>query len=274
MAPLSGDRAAVPPASLSDDELLHRVSTLAARSRAAEVDLLRHLAEVDARGLYAREACPSMFVYCTRVLRFSEAEAYMRITAARVGREHASLLAALADGRLHLSALVRLAPHVTGDNVESLVARAAGRSKREVMELVAELAPRPDVATTIRALPDTAVGAVPRREPVAPTAGASLSSSLVAGRPFAELPRPPVDRIPRRRRPLHSAHRYSVRTEYRRLLSRSRLARFGPPSLPPPTSSRSPPAAIASSSRRTVHCGTSSSACATSSAWPSGSWLT
>jgi hypothetical protein len=63
------------------------------------------------------------------------------------------LLTMLRDGRLHLSAVARLASHLTPDNREALLNRAAHRSKREIEELIAELKPRADVRPTIRRLP-------------------------------------------------------------------------------------------------------------------------
>ena len=42
--------------SLSDDELLRRLSDLLAQSRRVEWVLVAHIAEVDARRLFAREA--------------------------------------------------------------------------------------------------------------------------------------------------------------------------------------------------------------------------
>ncbi len=59
----------------------------------------------------------------------------------------------LADGRLHLSGIARLAPHLTRQNSEAILKRASGMSYREVRELVCELEPKPDVAPTIRKLP-------------------------------------------------------------------------------------------------------------------------
>jgi hypothetical protein len=70
-----------------DEELLRRLSELLRHSRRA------HVGEVDARRLYAREASPSMFAYCTQVLHLSEFEAYLRITVARAARLHPVLLA-------------------------------------------------------------------------------------------------------------------------------------------------------------------------------------
>ena len=46
---------------LSDDELLRRLSELLRNSRRVESDLVAHIGEVDERRLYAREAAPSMF---------------------------------------------------------------------------------------------------------------------------------------------------------------------------------------------------------------------
>jgi hypothetical protein len=139
--------------SISDDELLRRLVELVGQSRRVEADLVAHIGEVDARRLYAREASPSLFAYCTEILHLSEAEAYLRIAAARASREHPTLLAMLGDGRLHLSAIAKLAPHLTPDNRETLLERATHKSKRQVEELVAELAPRPDVPALMRKLP-------------------------------------------------------------------------------------------------------------------------
>ncbi len=146
-------------ARIPDDELIGRLRSLIADSRRVEADLLAHLGEVDARRLFAREAVPSLFEYCTRVLRFSEQEAYLRITVARCSRRHPAILPMLRDGRLHLSGVARLAPHLTADAV-GLLGRAAGRTRRQIDELLAEIAPRPDAATIVRRLPDRWAGSL------------------------------------------------------------------------------------------------------------------
>ena len=138
---------------LSDDELLVRLSNVLKQSRRGESELVAHIAEVDDRRLYAREACPSMFSYGTDVLHLSEAEAYLRIATARASRRHPALLTMLDDGRLHLSGIAVLAPHLTDTNCEELLARATHKTKRELLVLVAEIAPKPDVAPSIRKLP-------------------------------------------------------------------------------------------------------------------------
>jgi hypothetical protein len=60
----------------------------------------------------------------------------------------------LADGRLHLSAIALLAPHLTAQNRDALLARATHKTKRQIEELVAEIAPRPDAPAVIRKLPE------------------------------------------------------------------------------------------------------------------------
>ena len=92
---------------IPDDELLRRLADLVGRARRLDADVVAHIAEVDARRLYAREAMPSMFVYCVETLRLGEHEAYLRIAAARASREYPILPDLLGDGRVHLTGLAR-----------------------------------------------------------------------------------------------------------------------------------------------------------------------
>jgi hypothetical protein len=137
---------------ISDDDLLRGLSELLKNSRRVEAELVAHISEVDCRRLYARTSS-SMFTYCTRVLHMSEYEAYSRIKAARAVRKHPVLLDMLADGRLHLSGIVLLRPHLTKANRDSVLKRAIHQSKRRIKELIAEISPKPDVPATIRKLP-------------------------------------------------------------------------------------------------------------------------
>ena len=157
----------VSPKKLSDDELLCRLSALLQQSRRVESELVAHIAEVDARGLYESQACPSMFACCTEVLHLSEWEAYHRIAVARATREYPVLLEMLRDGQLHLSGIAKLAPHLTKSNRETVLTRAAHKSKRQIEVLVAELAPRPDVPTVVRKLPERKSTMLPSPAPPA-----------------------------------------------------------------------------------------------------------
>jgi len=140
---------------LPDPVLLRGLATLVAQDRATTAALLAHLAEVDERRLYLPAAHPSMYAYCIHELHLSEDAVFKRIQVARVARRFPAIFPALADGRLHLSAVVLLAPHLTKENAGELLAAAAHRTKSEVEQVLAERFPRPDVPGLVRALSAT-----------------------------------------------------------------------------------------------------------------------
>jgi hypothetical protein len=191
---------------LSDDALLSGLADVLRQSRRSESELIAHIGEVDVRRLYAREACPSLFVYCTSVLHLSEAEAYLRITAARAARDHPQLLEMLADGRLHLAGIERLAPHLTLDCRDVLLSRAVHKSKRQIEVMLAEWAPRPDVPDMVRKLPDRPI-LEPSGEGEAPAL--ELRPDGVPGAPAPEVSHHPVPAPPAMIQPL-SPTRYKV----------------------------------------------------------------
>jgi hypothetical protein len=106
---------------LSDCDLIAEVNRLANSERTAIANLVAGLGEMDARRLYLGQGCSSMFTYCTHVLHFAEHAAFNRIEAARAARRFPIILTLLADGRVHLSALRLLAPHLTAEIVISVV---------------------------------------------------------------------------------------------------------------------------------------------------------
>ena len=139
-------------ANLSNADLLARLQLLAGRAREDTVEMVAHLSELEVRGVHLGEGYGSLFVYCTDALRLSEHEAYNRVVAAKVARAFPLILDGLADGSLNLTTVRLLAPLITAENHRDLLARAAGRSKREVEALVASLSPQPDVVPRIRRL--------------------------------------------------------------------------------------------------------------------------
>jgi hypothetical protein len=144
----------IPLQELSNTALLEETARLASRERGATAALIAAIAEVDARRLYLGESCPSMFVYCTRVLHLSEHAAYDRIEAARLSRRFPAILAQLEDGALTLTNVRLLGPHLTHANADALMTEAAHKSRSEVERLIARLRPQPDVPAAIRKLPE------------------------------------------------------------------------------------------------------------------------
>ena len=139
--------------SLSDGALLQSLNRVVADARRVEAEVVAHIAEVDKRRLYEGQACSSMFAYCTEVLHLSESEAYLRISVARAARRFPQIPELLAGNQLHLTAVAKLARHLTKENAGSVLSRAVHQSKRRVEELVASLAPRADAPAGIRKLP-------------------------------------------------------------------------------------------------------------------------
>ena len=167
--------------SLSDHDLLDRIAALAGKEREASAELVAHLAALDARpSVYAARGFGSLFNYCTEALRLSEDAACNRIIAARACLRFPAILESLASGAMSLTSVRLLHRHLTLENHQGVLARAGGRSRREIEALVAELAPRPDVPTSVRKVPTPAqtlavnpvpVGAMPTAADPRPVAG-------------------------------------------------------------------------------------------------------
>jgi hypothetical protein len=153
-------------ASLSDAALIAQVGSLATLERRTTAELVASLSELDTRRLYLGAGCSSLFTYCTEVLLLSESAAYSRIAAARWARKFPEILDWLADGSLTLTAVSLLKPVMTLRNGAALLNRARHKSRREVERIVAELNPKPDVATLVRKTPAPVNSAqVPSNEP-------------------------------------------------------------------------------------------------------------
>jgi hypothetical protein len=135
-----------------DGELRRGLLTAAGASRRDTALVVAHIAEFDARRLYAAEGYPSMYQFCLRELRFSEDAAYKRIHAARLARAFPVIFEMLADGRLHLSAVVMLYAHRTCSFMDELIQDAVHKTRREIELMLAERFPSPDLPVRVRAL--------------------------------------------------------------------------------------------------------------------------
>lgn len=144
---------------LTDEELLSRLGALAAQEREDTANLVEHLAELDRRGIVADTGCATLHDYCTRVLKCSDAAAFLRIRAARAARKTPRVIEDLRSGAIHLDAVMRLFPFMTEDGGEKLLDLASGASKREVLSLVASLShqkpPERDIIRVVAAEPQS-----------------------------------------------------------------------------------------------------------------------
>jgi len=136
----------------TDSGLLSVAATRVALDRDTTADLLADLGEIDERRLYAPQGYDSMCSYCERELLMSEDTALRRIAVARTAREFPAIFSAIADGRLNITGVLLLAPHLTGETADELLAAAAGRTKAQIRLLLAERFPKPDVPTLLQAI--------------------------------------------------------------------------------------------------------------------------
>jgi len=174
--------------SLPDDALTTELGRLAGREREATAAFIVHLAEFDARRLYEGAGYRSMFSYCRVVLRLSEDAAYNRIKAARAARLFPAIVAMLTDGLLSPTTVRLLAPHLTVENHEKLLAAAAGKGKHEAEELLASWFPQPDVSPSVRKLRSHVVAAaevapqqatvIPADPPLPPSTTAAVAAGV------------------------------------------------------------------------------------------------
>ena len=139
---------------LSDRDLLARLDALATREREATAELVAHLAALELRpALYLAQGYGSLFEYCTQALHLSEDAACNRTKVVRACAQFPVILDRLFSGALSLTAVRLLGPHLTPENHEAVLCRAAHKARGDIEALVAELAPKPDVPVSVRKLP-------------------------------------------------------------------------------------------------------------------------
>ena len=160
---------------LSDAELTAEMMRLARAERESTAALIAHLAEFEDRGLHLAAGFPSLFMYCTEVLRLSEHETYNRIEVARLGRKFPRVLVLVREGALNLTTARLLSPHLSAENQERLLAEASHKSKRQVEEIIVRYAPRPDVPSSVRKVS-------------APSCAPASSSAIGSGPPTPATP--------------------------------------------------------------------------------------
>ena len=185
--------------SLSSSDLRSATHELVRTSHGVDAALLVHLGAIDERKLYLDWTFPSMFAFCVGELNLSEDVACNRIDLARAARRMPVILEALRSGKVHLAGLRLLAPHLTAENQEKVLAEAAGKTKRQIEEMVARLSPKPAVPSIVRKLPGRP-DLVPEAAPAFSFGAAEPGATPVPSPApvFAPPPAPPPRRDERR----------------------------------------------------------------------------
>jgi 5-methylcytosine-specific restriction endonuclease McrA len=205
--------------SLSDHEVLSRVTELTRRERSLTLHVLLHLNEIERRLLHLKLGCASMFDYCTSRLGYSASAASRRIRTARCVARFPEVFALLETNDVNLSTISQASRVLTPDNKDELLARLVGKSQREVEAIVAEYEP-------LAAMPHDRVRSVVVRVPLAtllsPTATPTPALPTVS---VGRAPAPAGDHT-RSGRDLDSRDERPVRTQAAATMERRKQIAF------------------------------------------------
>lgn len=113
-------------------------------------ELLSALADIEARGLAVGAGYPSLYSYLTATMGFSEAEAVVKLKAARACREFPALGRLLRRGRISLATLAAIGPHLCRENWKTLTRMTAGMPGARVRRIIASLEPREEPRQAVR----------------------------------------------------------------------------------------------------------------------------
>jgi 5-methylcytosine-specific restriction endonuclease McrA len=129
---------------LTKQELkIHESALLnAAKSRRAEVAMLKTVIEVDELKLFRKFDLPSTYAYCQSILDLSEPETCNLINVARKAREIPELLEAIEAEDLRIAKARKIVPVITKDNAAQWIKKALTLSYKALEKEVAYLKPQ------------------------------------------------------------------------------------------------------------------------------------
>src|SRR5215831_7401044 len=128
---------------LSSGVLLQELYGEVGLGRRSTARVLALIAEVRKRKLYGEAGYSSMHTFCIGRLGLSEDEADRRIQAARAAQRFPIIFELVADGRLHLTGVRLLRPHLTPATVNSLLRASIHKTRKQIEQLIADRFPRP-----------------------------------------------------------------------------------------------------------------------------------
>jgi hypothetical protein len=139
--------------SISNEDLHHKLKSLAERERNITLEILWHLREVEARRLYCEFGYGSLIDYCVGELKYSESSAYRRIQSMRLLKDLPELAAKIETGALTLSNLARTQSNIKqiekqcGQKMaatakKEILLKLENKSQRQAEVLLAEINPQ------------------------------------------------------------------------------------------------------------------------------------
>lgn len=126
---------------LSDNTLLDKVKGLDQREKEIVVEVIEYLKEIESRKLHLARGYSSLFAFSTEFLSYSEAEAHIRIQAARLTQSLPEVKSLIEAGEISLSVAASAQSHFRKENLRR---KEQGKpllnvqEKREVLELLSD----------------------------------------------------------------------------------------------------------------------------------------
>ena len=133
---------------ISDTKLVTLTQTKVKEEKKLTVEILSYLQEIQNRNLYTEYGVNSLFKFCTRILKYSDSEAALRVKAIRVIKKAPTAKKKLETGDMNLST-VSLLDNFFHNNKNSeaendkLVTQLSGKSKKEGQEILNNLDENP-----------------------------------------------------------------------------------------------------------------------------------
>jgi hypothetical protein len=123
---------------LSPTETVHNIDGIDLDEKSKIAEWIALIAVIDQRKDYLAAGYSCTRNFCMARLHMSEDEALRRIQVARTALRFPELFECVADGRLGITTASVLAPHLEPETAGELLAAAAFRTQREIVQMLAE----------------------------------------------------------------------------------------------------------------------------------------
>lgn len=135
---------------VNDQQLLFKTETLVKEERRIGIEILKYFREIQERRAYVEAGCTSLFEYATKVLKYSEAAAYRRISAMKILSGNPEVAEMVRDGKLSVTTVSQVEGFLKFEEIQNrkiytvkekhdLLTRVQEKSTRQVeRELIVE----------------------------------------------------------------------------------------------------------------------------------------
>ena len=129
---------------LSDEKLLATTSKIVLEEKRLTSLVLEHLQEIENRKVYCDLGIDSLFKYCTRILKYSEAEASVRVNAIRLIKAVPKAKEKIDKGELNLtnaSAIQRFfkSNQTPAEEKDHVIEKVKGKSTRDTNKILDQM---------------------------------------------------------------------------------------------------------------------------------------